>query len=374
MLSGARLGGQPVSSRSVSTDLPPPPGEVDPMHPMPSTQDWGIAFGPVVSRRFGRSLGINNLPAKHCTYSCVYCQVGRTPCRSVERFACHPPQRVVDEVAGRVDACRRAGVAIDFLTFVPDGEPTLDLHLGRELAALGRLALPRGVLTNGSLLWDPQVRREVAAAERVSVKVDAGDATTWRRVDRPHGSLRFENVRDGALAFAREYSGELITETMLVAGVNDSDAALARTVERLEAIAPARCYLAVPTRPPADPGVRGPSRERLAAAVERFSARLAGVELLVAPEADEVAVVADPAEELFHVLAVHPLRERDAVRFLAARGEGPAVLARWATADLVRRVEHEGTIFLVRRAAPARPERDARIEEEVVHENPRSDR
>ena len=111
-----------------------------------------IAFGPVPSRRLGRSLGINNIPAKVCSYSCIYCQLGRTIKISVERRAFYNPEKVFENVRRKVEEAKIRGEKIDYLTFVPDGEPTLDLNLGVEMELLKGMGIPIAVLTNSSLL------------------------------------------------------------------------------------------------------------------------------------------------------------------------------------------------------------------------------
>jgi len=112
-----------------------------------------IAFGPVPSRRLGQSLGINNVPLKTCSYSCVYCQVGRTPRTATEPSAFHDPGELVSEVASRVREVLGRGGRVDFLTFVPDGEPSLDAHLGEAIEGLRPLGIPIAVISNGSLAW-----------------------------------------------------------------------------------------------------------------------------------------------------------------------------------------------------------------------------
>ncbi|RKY66614.1 MAG: radical SAM protein, partial [Candidatus Latescibacterota bacterium] len=183
-----------------------------------------IAFGPVPSRRLGRSLGINNIPPKGCTYSCVYCQVGRTLKMQVERRAFYDPEEILKEVRDKVERSREAGEAMDYLTFVPDGEPTLDVHLGREIELLKPLGIPIAVITNASLIGRGDVREELMKADWVSLKVDAVREEVWRRINQAHHALRLSSILDGMLEFAKAYNGELVTETMLVKGVNDSDA------------------------------------------------------------------------------------------------------------------------------------------------------
>uniref|UniRef100_UPI001B80D389 radical SAM protein n=1 Tax=Desulfurococcus mucosus TaxID=2275 RepID=UPI001B80D389 len=175
-----------------------------------------IVFGPVPSRRLGMSLGVNNIPAKTCTYNCVYCQLGRTTALTVERRVFYDPWRIVGEVESRLREAEEKGVRVDYITFVPDGEPTLDSNLGREIEAVKGLGKPVAVLTNASLLWREDVRSELAEADYVSVKVDAVREELWRRVNRPHGSLSLKRVLEGVEAFSSEFNGVLVSETMLL--------------------------------------------------------------------------------------------------------------------------------------------------------------
>lgn len=252
------------------------------------------------------------------------------------------------EVGEKVAACRAAGRRVDYRTFVPDGEPTLDLHLGRELRALAPLGLRRAVLTNGSLLWQAGLRRELADADLVSLKVDAGDERTWRRLDRPAADLDFAVVRDGWLAFAAECRGELITETMLVAGVNDSRAALEATAARLAQLAPARAYLAVPTRPPAESWVRAPGASTLASAYGLVANHLPKVEWLTGRESSEFDATGDVRAALLAILAVHPMREGDARKLLVRGGAGPGALEDLIDAGRVVRLEFGREAFVAR--------------------------
>jgi len=139
-------------------------------------------FGPVPSRRFGQSLGLNTIPPKTCSYSCIYCQVGRTSHLTTRRAAFCDPGELYADVRLVTTRAEERGERIDYLTFVPDGEPTLDTGLGDQLDLLKPLGLPRAVITNASLLSHSDVRRELARADRVSMKVDAVRHETWRRI------------------------------------------------------------------------------------------------------------------------------------------------------------------------------------------------
>jgi wyosine [tRNA(Phe)-imidazoG37] synthetase (radical SAM superfamily) len=163
-----------------------------------------IVFGPVPSRRLGRSLGIDNIPPKVCSYSCAYCQVGPTADRDIRPRAFYPPGEIVAAVAERVALSASRGERIDHLTVVPDGEPTLDAHLGEVLQGLRPLGIPTAVISNGSLWWQPGVRDALREADWVSAKVDAVTEGTWRRINRPDPRLRLETVLEGVATFAGE--------------------------------------------------------------------------------------------------------------------------------------------------------------------------
>jgi wyosine [tRNA(Phe)-imidazoG37] synthetase (radical SAM superfamily) len=314
----------------------------------------GIAFGPVPSRRFGRSLGVNNIPPKHCSYSCVYCQVGRTRSPELDRRSFHPPGQVTAAVERRVAGCRASGQAIDYLTFVPDGEPTLDLHLGEEIRGLDALGIPVAVITNGALLWRPDVRGDLAGADVVSVKVDAVRERPWRRVCRPSAALDLPSVLAGIQRFAAERRGALFTETMLVRGLNDDPAGLEAVAAFLETLAPDVAYLAVPTRPPVEPEVRAPSEAAVVAAYERLASRLRRVELLTGDAEGSFGRAGDPVEDLLGILAVHPLPEPVARRYLEDNGGAPSGVEALLASRRIARVEHVGRVFLVRGFRSAR--------------------
>ena len=217
-----------------------------------------IAFGPVPSRRLGRSLGINNIPPKHCSYACVYCQVGPTPEEEISPRPFYRPEEILRQVRMRLEAVRAHGEAVDYLTFVPDGEPTLDSRLGESIDALRELGLPIAVISNASLLWYADVRSALRRADWVSVKVDSVVPGVWERINRPHGVLRLADILGGIQRFASEFAGRLVSETMLVAGLNDGDEDIAALGRFIAATRIAHAYLAIPHRPPAVAGVRGP--------------------------------------------------------------------------------------------------------------------
>jgi wyosine [tRNA(Phe)-imidazoG37] synthetase (radical SAM superfamily) len=161
-----------------------------------------IAFGPVPSRRLGQSLGINNIPPKVYTYSCVYCQLGRTIKMQVGQSAFYEPGDITRAVQDKVKKATEVGESIDYLTFVSDGEPSLDLNLGREIELLRPLGIKIAVITNSSLIGREDVRENLMQADWVSLKMDSVREEIWRRINQPYGTLRLNSILDGALEFS----------------------------------------------------------------------------------------------------------------------------------------------------------------------------
>lgn len=304
-----------------------------------------IAFGPIPSRRLGRSLGVNHIPPKVCTYSCVYCQVGRTSSLRIRRCAFYDPARVAEAVREKITQARAFGEAVDFITFVPDGEPTLDVHLGQEIASLRPLGVPIAVITNGSLLWREDVRADLMQADWVSVKVDSVREPVWRRVNRPHGRLRLPTVLEGILQFAAEFRGRLVTETMMVAELNDGEAELEATAEFLARLRPSTAYIAIPIRPPAEEWVRPPSEEAITLAYAIFRDAVEQVELLTGYEGDAFAFTGDAEADLLGILAVHPMREDALAAFLARAGADWSLVNRLVARGLLVETEYRGQRF-----------------------------
>jgi wyosine [tRNA(Phe)-imidazoG37] synthetase (radical SAM superfamily) len=307
-----------------------------------------ITFGPVPSRRLGRSLGINNIPPKACSYSCVYCQVGPTANPEVSPRAFYPPADILRSVTGRLETVRQRGERVDWLTFVPDGEPTLDANLAETIDCLRPLGIPIAVISNASLVWREDVRAALARADWLSLKVDATDPVVWRQVNRPAPALRLEQILDGIEHLARDYRGTLTTETMLVAGINDTVASVSGVADYLARLAPTVAHLAVPTRPPAEPAVRPPDEGALVRAYELFRTRLARVEYLTGDEGDAFASTGQIESDLLAITAVHPLREEALRALLAKAGADWQVVERLLAAGALRRVEYLGQRFYVR--------------------------
>lgn len=337
----------------------PVPGSYPPL-PRSSAQSWslrGTTFGPVPSRRLGCSLGINNIPAKACTYSCAYCQVGPIVQMLSEPQSWYSAAVVARAVRERLDQVKRTDGRVDHLTFVPDGEPTIDKSLGAVIHLLRPLGVPTAVITNGSLLFMRSVRAALHEAEYVCLKVDTVGEETWRKLDRPHRRLKLEEVLGGMRTFASEFAGRLTTETMLVAGVNDSEEELRATADFISELGPEVAYLATPTRPPAEDWAVAPDEKGLKRAGDIFRRRLQRVLVLTDLEQEALEHTGDPVAEILEIAEVHPIREATAKQLLETRGTPWSVLSKLVQAGRLLEVPYGPDRYFARparrRPAPA---------------------
>jgi len=308
-----------------------------------------IAFGPIPSRRLGHSLGINNIPPKSCSYSCVYCQVGATDTPLIEPRVFYTPDTIFDAVDTRLREVRKAGGTVDYLTFVPDGEPTLDANLGNSIERLRSLEIPIAVISNASLLWREDVRAALGAADWVSLKVDTVDDKVWHQLNRPHRELPLARVLDGIRRFVREFSGELVSETMLLGGINDTEASVAGVAAFLQEIGIARTYLAIPTRPTAESGLSMPDESALNRAFQILASAVPGVEYLIGYEGDEFGSGGDAHEDLLGITAVHPMRVSAIERLLKRTGQDWSLVQEMIDSGELTEVTYLGKRYYLRR-------------------------
>ncbi len=308
-----------------------------------------LCFGPVPSRRLGRSLGINNIPPKHCSYACTYCQLGRTPHMSIERRVFYDPSRLLTEVQDRVQEVRTANEELDYLCFVPDGEPSLDLNLGKEIELLKPLGVDIGVISNASLIWMEEVREELAGADWVSLKVDAANESLWHEIDRPHGRLRLEEILEGILCFAESFGGHLVTETMLIRGLNDQEEELEEIAIYLEKVQPEIAYLSIPIRPPAESGVQAPDEAGITRAWSIFSEKVARVECLSGAEGDSFFSSGDVVSDLLSTTSVHPMRLSSVEALLKSAGASWSIVEELLDQGTLIRNDYGGETFFIRK-------------------------
>ena len=305
-------------------------------------------FGPIPSRRLGRSLGINNIPPKVCSYSCIYCQIGKTNSMSAYRQVFFSPEEIFTEVSEKINQLKINGDVIDYLTFVPDGEPTLDLNLGKTLNLLKPLGIKIAVITNSSLLWREDVREDLMNADWVSVKIDTTDEKIWRKIERPHGSLDIKQIIKGIKTFADSYKGTLVTETMLVKDINDNEESLKSTADVISRINPVKSYILIPTRPPAEIRVEKPTEEKLNIAYQIYSSILPQVELIIGNEGTNFSFSNNAEKELLAILAVHPMNKEAVEEFLVKSKSDWDLIDRLIKKKYLKEVTYSDDTFLLK--------------------------
>jgi wyosine [tRNA(Phe)-imidazoG37] synthetase (radical SAM superfamily) len=211
------------------------------------------------------------------------------------------------------------------------------------------LGVPIAIITNASLIWREDVRTELMKADWVSLKVDATQEEGWRRINRPPRTLHLTAILDGMLEFARTYEGELVTETMLVEGVNDGDDHVSQVAEFLARLKPVRAYLSIPTRPPAEKWVNAPAEEAVNRAYHILSEQVDQVEYLIGYEGNAFAFTGNVEEDLLSITAVHPMREEAVREFLARAGGDWTVVHRLITRRQLIETAYGGHKFYMRK-------------------------
>lgn len=307
-----------------------------------------ISFGPVQSRRLGMSLGINNiLSPKICSYSCIYCQVGSTSRKMTKRDVFFQPENIYKKAAQHIEKLNKVTLP-DYLTFVSNGEPTLDINLGKSIILLKTLGIPIAVITNASLINLDSVREDLHLADWVSLKVDAGNAATWKIINNPGSELDFESIIDNIVRFSNEFKGILCTETMLVDGINDSVENVTLISEIVKKAGPSKAYLSIPIRPPSKNSVLAPNTDVLNRAWQIFDKKNITTELLTGFEGTDNGYTGNIYDDILNITAVHPLREDSMLKLIENNNADIQVLKSLISQRLIKAATFEGQRYYMR--------------------------
>jgi len=276
---------------------------------------------------------------------------------TIERQTFYKPEDILKDVKRKVDEAISRNERVDYLTFVPDGEPTLDLNLGKEISLLERIGIPIAVLTNASLIWRDDVKEDLLKADFVSLKVDAVNEDSWRQITRPHKDLKLEWVLEDIADFVEKFTGKVVSETMLIDGISyeheaERIAEFLKDLKRLD-----KAYIAVPTRPPAEKGVRPAPEETINAAFQVFSERLGAnrVECLIGYEGNAFAFTGNLEEDLLSITAVHPMREEAVKALLKKANADWSIIEKLLQEEELKELEYEGHRYYIRKLQALQP-------------------
>jgi wyosine [tRNA(Phe)-imidazoG37] synthetase (radical SAM superfamily) len=283
-------------------------------------------FGPVPSRRLGQSLGIDPVPLKTCNWNCVYCQLGRTKPFVTERQNFFEKKKILSQVKAALDSHKPG--EIDWVTFVGSGETSLHAGLGEMVREVQSMTdLPIAVITNGSLLYLPEVREALITADAVMPSLDAGNAKLYRKINRPHRELTFERLISGLKDFRETYKNQLWIEVMLIQGINDGKSELEEIASLLKQIKPDEVHIVKPDRPPAEAWVNPPDDESLMSA----HAILGKVAKIIHPALGTFDFSSEDnlVDAIVNIITRHPMRENELTN----------ALTHWSTSDVHETLE-----------------------------------
>ena len=209
----------------------------------------GQIFGPVPSRRLGFSLGVDTIPFKTCSLNCIYCQLGRTINKTIQR----KEYIAADDILREIEEVLREGKRIDYITFSGSGEPTLNSEIRRMISRIKELtSIPLAILTNGTLLYRPRIREDLMEADLVIPSLDTVTQEIFEMVNRPHPSLKIEKVITGIDSFSQEFNGKVWLEIMVVKGINDSLEEIEKAAQVIKQMNLEKIQLNTVVRPPAE--------------------------------------------------------------------------------------------------------------------------
>lgn len=276
-------------------------------------QEMKYVYGPVPSRRMGISLGISPIPKKTCNYSCIYCQLGRTDRMTNARKMFFPVDDIIDEL----ETTLKGDPEFDVVTIVGEGEPTLYSGLGSLIREVQRRTdKPVAVITNGALLYDPDVQSELSQADIVLPSLGAFDEASFKKINRPYGTMNYKDVYLGLKTFSEKYTGQLWLEIMLIAGVNDDKKAFQDFHKLLKNIKYDRLYLNTPVRPPAESDVKAIDNESMECAIEA----LGGISIDLLHSQGFHSNIVDHYAAIMSIIKRHPMNQFEIKDFMKSRG------------------------------------------------------
>ena len=299
-------------------------------------------FGPVPSRRLGRSLGVDLVPYKTCTFDCIYCDLGRTTHKTVSGGFFVSPEEIQRELELTLPTLERKP---NYITLSGSGEPTLCPNIGDIIHSIkGVTSIPLAVVTNSSLLSIEEVRRALMEADVVLPSLDAVNPLTFDCVNRPHLSLKIDDIISGLIRFRNQYRGQIWLEIVFCRGVNDEAQEISKLKEVIERIEPDRVQLNTPVRPPAEEFAYPLAPDQLEEIRRNLGGKAEIISEFVAPLEAELDAVRDT--EILNLIKRRPCTTEDISKALGLRIDEVAKhLAHMTRAGTIRYRMYEHRCF-----------------------------
>jgi len=280
-----------------------------------SSVEQKYIFGPVPSRRLGRSLGVDLVPYKTCTFDCIYCDLGRTTRKTISRQSYVSPEEIQGELELYLSALDKKP---DFITLSGSGEPTLNTNIGEIIRRIKDItSIPVAILTNSSLLSLDKVRRDLSEADVVLPSLDAVTPAFFEYINRPHTSLRIEGIISGLIQLRKQYRGQIWLEILFCRGVNDGKEEIEKLKAVIEGIKPDRIQLNTPVRPPAENFAYPLTLGQLEEIRERLGGKAEIIPEFTAPLGEEFNSVKDT--EILNLIKRRPCTTEDISKALGLR-------------------------------------------------------
>jgi wyosine [tRNA(Phe)-imidazoG37] synthetase (radical SAM superfamily) len=307
-----------------------------------------IIYGPVPSRRLGNSLGINNIFKKKCSYSCVYCQVGKTNFLQIDRREFYDPENIFIEIRNRIEQVRNSDGIIDYLCFVSNGEPTLDINLKKSINILKEFGIRIAVISNSSIIWKDDVQDALSEADYVSVKIDTLDENEWKVLNCPHPLLKMDRIIKGIESFRTNYKGILTTETMLLDGYNTGSDSLIQTATFIANLQPHKAFLSIPIRTPALKSAKIPPVNTLDYACKIFKLAYEESEFLNYYESNDFYFSENIENDFLKTIDVHPMRKDAVEKYLNDNNKNWDFIDNLLMNNKIKEYFHNGNTFYIK--------------------------
>ncbi|NHK31511.1 MAG: radical SAM protein [Asgard group archaeon] len=303
--------------------------------------NYKYLFGPVPSRRLGKSLGVSPIPPKTCNYSCVYCQIGRTTHFTNIRQDFFPKEEIFSEINTFVESNNN----FDYITFVGEGEPTLCKSLGWLIRSTKEITdKPVAVITNGALLYDSETRNDLLAADVILPTLDATTQELFKKINRPKKDLTIDKIIQGMQDFRSEFQGQIWMEIMLVEDLNDGPDNISNIKSTLDKLGCDRIYVNVPIRPPAENWVKIPDKKRVLEICNELNAyNIAHYESI---QGFQISKDENIKDQILKITTRHPLRESQILAmFDLSSNDIIQLLNEMSKEGKLKRVIHNNQIF-----------------------------